>query len=320
MSSFIGIDVGGTKVAAQLLGPGGLGAHCQQPTALDSSDRLIDQFVELVSEAAAGAPYDAVGIGVPSVVRSATGEVASSVNIPLAGVQLRNELGEKLGVPVFVDNDATVAAFAEAHDDELRLVVNNLVMLTIGTGVGGGVVVDGRVFRGATGGAGEVGHQLIALDVEHDVPMPGPRLPQHGSLESLASGRALDHASQAAAVANPESALGRIARTGRPVLGADTVRVAAEGCEVARAVVRRWAHAIGIGIANAINVFDPDQVVIGGGGAAAGQVLLDYATEIATGYVHPGLRGHAKIRFAHFGTHAGVLGAALLARHELEGR
>ncbi len=91
-------------------------------------------------------------------MRFETGEIAASTNIPLKGVPLRKVLGERLGVPVFVDNDATVAALAEAHDDDLNLVSRNLVMITVGTGIGGGVVIDGRIFRGGSGGAGELGH------------------------------------------------------------------------------------------------------------------------------------------------------------------
>lgn len=318
MSNVVGIDVGGTKVAAQMLGQDGLGEHRQQPTELDSTDALIDQFVHLVDKAAGGASIDAVGIGVPSVVRFETGEVVSSVNIPLAGVELRNLLGERLGVPVYVDNDGAVAALAEAHDEELKLAVANLVMLTIGTGVGGGVVIGGHIFRGATGGAAELGHQLIALPADSDIPMAADKFPQAGSLESLGSGSALDRFAREAAAAHPDSGLGRIAAGDDEVSGKDAVQAANDGCEVAIGVVRRWAHAIGIGVANAINTFDPDEVVIGGGGAAAGQILLDHASEIAHGYVLTGLQGHAKIRFARFGAGAGVVGAALLARHELE--
>ena len=119
----------------------------------------------MVDDVAATA-LTAVGIGVPSVVEFETGRVVSSVNIPLADVPLREVLGERLGVPVFVDNDATVAALAEAHDEELQLVARNLVMLTIGTGVGGGSVLGGRIYRGATGGAGELGHTLVGLDLD----------------------------------------------------------------------------------------------------------------------------------------------------------
>ena len=99
----------------------------------------------------------------PSIVRFETGEIAASTNIPLAGVPLRKVLGDRLGVPVFVDNDATVAALAEAHDEDLKLVARNLVMITVGTGIGGGIVIDGRIFRGGSGGAGELGMTLIGL-------------------------------------------------------------------------------------------------------------------------------------------------------------
>jgi glucokinase len=318
MSQVIGIDVGGTKVAATVLGPDGLGEHRQQPTCLDSAEALIEQLVNIVGETAGDQSYDAVGIGVPSIVRFETGEIAASTNIPLEGVALRDVLGERLGTPVFVDNDATVAALAEAYDEELNLVSRNLVIITVGTGIGGGVVIDGQIFRGGSGGAGEVGMTLIGLACAPDIQPATDHFPQPGSLEALASGHALDRLAQAAAAAHPESALGRLAASGHKVLAADAVVAAGEGDVEAAAAVRRWAHALGVGIANAINTFDPDEVVIGGGGAAAGALLLDQAAEFAAGYVHPGLKGRANVRLARWGAPAGVLGAALLAAHELE--
>lgn len=318
MSTVIGIDVGGTKVATAKLGDPGLSDHHQQPTALQDTDQLIDQFVELVGRSAGGDRYDAVGIGVPSVVRFETGEVVSSANIPLAGVELRRVLGDRLGVPVFVDNDATVAALAEAHDENLNLVSKNLVMLTVGTGIGGGVIINGRIFRGASGGAAELGHTLIGLLIDADVPWFSEHFPQRGSLESFASGRALDRIAAAAAERHPESLLAGAVERGRGLTGSDAVEAARQGDQAAVAAVRRWAHAVGIGIANAINTFDPEEVVIGGGAAAAGDLLLDQATEIAAGYVLTGLQGLAKVRLARFRAEAGVLGAALLARHELD--
>ncbi|MGH2835686.1 MAG: ROK family protein [Solirubrobacteraceae bacterium] len=314
----MGIDVGGTKVAATLLRPEAMGEHKQQPTKLESGDALIDQLVQIVGEAAGGGAYDGVGIGVPSIVRFETGEIAASTNIPLKGVPLRRVLGERLGVPVFVDNDATVAALAEAHDQDLKPVSRNLVMITVGTGIGGGVVIDGRIFRGGSGGAGELGMTLIGLACEPDVQASTERFPQPGSLEALSSGTALDRFAHEAALRHPQSALGQLAVTGQQVLGADAVAAARDGDQHAIAAVRRWAHALGVGIANAINTFDPDEVVIGGGGAAAGELLLEPAAQFAAGYVHPGLQGRARIRLARWGATAGVLGAALLAVHELE--
>jgi glucokinase len=317
MTAVVGIDVGGTKVAATLLGPDGLSDTKLQPTTLDSGDALIDQLVEVVGEAAGGQSFEAVGIGVPSIVRFETGEIAASTNIPLKGVPLRKVLGERLGVPVFVDNDATVAALAEAHDEDLNLVSRNLVIITVGTGIGGGVVIDGHIFRGGSGGAGELGMTLIALASDPDMQPAGRHFPQPGSLEALASGTALDRFARAAAE-DRDSALGRLAAADKPVLGPDAVAAARAGDEGAIAALQRWAHALGVGIANAINTFDPDEVVIGGGGATAGDLLLEPAAQFAAGYVHPGLQGRASVRIARWGVTAGVLGAALLAVHELE--
>lgn len=315
MSSVVGIDLGGTKVCAAELLHGRLGESHLQPTDLSGAEALIDQLVEIAHTVGDG--FSAVGIGVPSVVEFATGRIVASVNIPLVDVPLRKVLGERLGVPVFVDNDATVAALAEAHDEQLQLVAHNLVMLTIGTGVGGGIVLGGRIYRGATGGAGELGHTLVGLDLSEGVPLP-TRFAQPGSLEVAASGHALDRLARRAAVEHSGSVLHEIQRESGKVLGADAVRAAREGDEAAAHAVEVWAQHVGIGVANAINTFDPEEVVLGGGAAQAADALLDPACAVARGYVVPGLGQSTTIRLARHGVRAGVLGAALLARHELE--
>jgi glucokinase len=215
-----------------------------------------------------------------------------------------------------VDNDATVAALAEAHDDQLRLVAHDLVMITVGTGVGGGIVIDGRIYRGATGGAGELGHTLVGLDCAGSIPSP-MSFPQPGSLEFVASGHALDRLAAQAANLHPDSELGRLQAAGKEVLGADAVQAAHEGDPSALRMVEIWGQRVGIGVANAINTFDPEEVVIGGGAARAGDLLLEPATRVARGYVVPGLGGRTIIRLARHGVRAGVLGAALLAAQEL---
>jgi glucokinase len=319
VSSVIGVDLGGTKVVVACLRGREIGDSLLEATDRSASGALIDQLVALVNRIR---PDDlaGVGIGVPSVVEFATGRVVSSVNIPLVDVPLRSVLGERLGVPVFVDNDATVAALAEAHDSELRLVARNLVMLTVGTGVGGGIVLGGRIYRGATGGAGEFGHTLVGFDLSGAaaVPSPGPHFPQPGSLEYAAAGHALDRLAAEAAASNADSALGRLKSGGKPVLGAEAVEAAEAGDAVAARIVEIWAERVGIGIANAINTFDPDEVVIGGGAARAGELLLEPARRVALGYVVPGLGGRTNIRLAWHGVRAGVLGAALLAAQEVE--
>jgi glucokinase len=317
MSDVVGVDLGGTKVAAALLNGGRLGDSVIEPTNGSSPTALMDQLVELVARVRSG-ELSAVGIGVPSVVEFETGRVVSSVNVPLADLPLRQLLGDRLGVPAFIDNDATVAALAEAHDEQLHPVARNLVMLTVGTGVGGGLVVGGRIYRGATGAAGELGHTLVGLALsERTVPAPNG-FPQPGSLESLASGRALDRLAADAAERHPDSALGRLRAEGKALLGPDAIRAARKGDPVASRVVEMWAERVGVGIANAINTFDPDEVVLGGGGALAGELLLAPATRVARGYALAGVGRRTTIRLARHGVRAGVLGAALLAMHELE--
>jgi glucokinase len=313
----IGVDLGGTKVAVAPLRDNKLGESTIRPTQRSDSGTLINQLVEMVEEVRS-ADLGAVGIGVPSVVDFETGRVVSSVNVPLANVALRQVLGERLGVPVYVDNDATVAALAEAYDEQLRLVARNLVMLTVGTGLGGGIVIGGRSYRGATGGAGELGHTLVGLDFGDGV-LPPTRFPQPGSLESFAAGSALDHLAAGLAASHPDSALGRARAEGKPVLGADVVRAAHEGDADAKRVVELWGERVGIGIANAINTFDPEEVVIGGGAARAGSMLLEPAKRVALGYALPGLGRRTTIRLARHGVRSGELGAALLAAHEQEG-
>jgi glucokinase len=316
MGAVVGVDLGGTKVAAATLSEATMGESVIRSTDLSSSDAVVDQLVELVGDVRPG-ELAAVGVGVPSIVEFETGRVVSSVNIPLTDVPLRHVLSDRLGVPVFVDNDATVAALAEAFDEQLQPVAQNLVMITVGTGVGGGLVIGGRIYRGSTGGAGELGHTIIGLDRAREVPLEH-HFPQPGSLESLAAGHALDHLAERAALDDPDGVLGQAGAQGKPVLGADVVAAANRGDSLAVRTVRLWAQRVGIGVANAINTFEPDEVVIGGGAALAGELLLEPAIEVARAYVVPGLGESTKIRLARHGAQAGVLGAAMLALHELE--
>jgi glucokinase len=313
----VGVDLGGTKLAAAPLRERELGESLVKPTDLSGGEALIDQIVAMVAEVK-DRELEAVGVGVPSIVEFSTGRVVSSANVPLKDVPLREVLSDRLGMRVFVDNDATVAALAEAHDGYLRLVSRDLVMLTVGTGVGGGLVLGGRIYRGATGGAGELGHTIVGLDLSGNVPAPQERFPQPGSLEYVAAGHALDRLAVQAAEEHRDSALGRLGADGKEVTGVEAVEAAQSGDDAAARIIEVWGERLGIGIANAINTFDPEEVVIGGGGARAGELLLEPAQRIAGAYVLPGLGGRTTIRLARHGVRAGVLGAALLAVHELE--
>ena len=202
-------------------------------------------------------------------------------------------------MPVVVDNDATCAALAEAYDDDGSLVATHLVMFTIGTGVGGGIVINGRVLRGATGAAAELGHTIIAADLRRAPFAHADDFPQPGSLESLASGTALGELGAEHGI--PHGTLIEAARDGHPG---------------ALAAIDLLGRRLGIGIANAINTFDPDLVVVGGGVSSAGELLLGPAREEARRYVLTGVGTRTQILRARYGTRAGVRGAALLAGQE----
>jgi glucokinase len=292
----IGVDVGGTKVAVAVLEGGRLREPKTHATDTSSSQALLDQLADIICAEADGA--SAVGIGIPSVVEWETGRVRSSVNIPLADVPLRQVLSQRVGLPVFVDNDATVAALAEAHDEQGQLATRHLVMLTLGTGVGGGIVIDGRIYRGATGAAPELGHTIIGARLAEGRPEISDGYPRPGSLEALSAGRRLDTLGRERGYAD----------------GPAVVEAARRGEDGALEALRIVGAGVGVGIANAINTFDPEVVCIGGGVSAAGDLLLDPAREIAWKFVLPGVGTRTEIRLAHYGPRAGVRGAALLAR------
>jgi glucokinase len=313
VSETVGVDVGGTKVSVAALRDGVLTEPVVTPTEHGGAEQLIAEIVAGI-ERARSRRTSAVGLGVPSVVEAATGRLRSSVNVPFEDLPLRQLLGERVGLPVFVDNDATVAALAEASEGE-RIVVDNLVMFTVGTGVGGGLVLGGRLYRGATGAAGELGHTLVGVDLADGAPDPG-KFPQSGSLESFAAGRELDRLAAAAAGEHPESALGRSRAQGGKVGGPEAVAAALAGDATAIDAIRVLGERLGVGIANAINTFDPDVVAIGGGASAAGDLLLEPARRTARAYVLPGVGTETEIRIARSGPEAGVLGAALLAATE----
>jgi glucokinase len=294
----IGVDVGGTKVSVAVLEDGRFSDPQIAPTDLSSSDALVEQLVATIG---AQGPATAVGIGVPSVIDFATGTARSSVNIPLQGVPLRHTLTERLGIPTFVDNDATVAALAEAHDDEMRPIADIVVMFTVGTGVGGGIVIGGRTFRGATGAAPEIGHTIIGAALGDGAPA-ADGFPHPASLEHHAAGRALDRLGHERGIGD----------------GHAVVAAAKAGDPAALDAIRILGEALGVGIANAINTFDPDLVIVGGGVSTAGDLLLGPARESAQRFVVRGVGTRTDIRLARYGPQAGVRGATLLAGQELE--
>jgi glucokinase len=315
---FIGLDVGGTKIASATLEDGKLETRELVKTDVSDSDTLIGQLVELIDNLRSDRTV-AVGVGLPSIIEFETGRIAHSVNIPLADLPLRELLTDKAGIPVYIENDASCAALAEAFDENGELVCPNLVMFTVGTGVGGGMVFNGRLYRGATS-AGEMGHTVIGLDLEDGAPTPEGKHPLPGTLEYLAAGRALDRLAEREARQEAGSYLAKRLEEDGEVTGHDVVDGAKAGDDDALRVLDILGQRLGIGIANAINMFDPQEIVIGGGVSRAGELLVEPARRVAKEYTVPGLGLHTTIRLARHGAQAGVLGAAMVAVHEEEAK
>jgi glucokinase len=310
----IGVDVGGTKVAAARIDGRDCVSGVENPTELGSSEELVEQIESTVRQviAAEGDPA-AIGVGLPSQIDFATGTVMASVNIPLEGVPLGRDLENRLGVPVSVDNDANLAALAEAHYVEGGP-ARFLVMYTLGTGVGGGVVIDGTIFRGATGLGAELGHAVIQVD---GPPCPG-HCPNRGCLEALCSGMALERDATEFAQDHPDSTIGKLLGDRDKVRGRDVVMAAREGDADARKLLERLGTFLGVGLSSAINTFEPEHIVIGGGLSQGADLFLDRAREEAESRALPALAGRVRIARAQAGAQAGLIGAGLLALQELQ--
>ena len=306
----LGVDVGGTKVAVAAVDGVTAADKAEHATVTTSTDALLDGVEHVIREVIrkAGEP-EGIGVGVPSQIDFATGTVETSVNIPLSGVPLREELARRFDLPVFVDNDANCAALAEAHMVGER----DLVMLTLGTGVGGGVVIDGMTFRGAHGLGAELGHITVNPD---GPPCPG-NCPNRGCLEAYCSGQALERDATELARDKADSGLGsRLDADGN--LSTHELVAAAEARDPdALLIFQNFARMLGIGIANYVNIFEPSRLAIGGGLSRASHLFFDRAVQEAGARALPALWKRVHVAPAEGGADAGMIGAGVLARLEL---
>ncbi|HEV7493561.1 ROK family protein [Baekduia sp.] len=313
----IGVDLGGTKLLAGVVGPDLNVRHRVFRHAREGkgTEQLLDALVEAVEEVrnAAGRELTAVGFGIPSLVDVRTGTAATTVHLPLRDVPFRDVMAERLGVPVAVDNDANAAMVAEHRHGAARG-TRTAALLTLGTGIGGGILVDGQVLHGAHGGAGEWGHMVI--DVDGPLCTCGNR----GCLEMLVSGTALGRAARLAAEELPDSGFGQALRAGREITGMLATELAHDGDPVAREVVTVVGRHLGVGLSNVINILNPEVVVVGGGVIAAGELLLEPAREVVAQRALAPSRDQVRIVPTRFGDASGMVGAALLAMDLVDAR
>jgi glucokinase len=309
----IGIDAGGTKLLGGVVDEQ-LVVHHRVHRLWRGADRgeTLDIMVDAVEEVRAAAPdVEAVGFGIPSIVEFATGASLSSVHLPLDDVPFRSLMSERLDLPVHVDNDANAALLAEARHGAARGAAH-AVLVALGTGIGGGLWLDGRLYRGAGGGAGELGHMVV----DHDGPPCGPGCPGVGCLEVLASGRALGTEGSTVGLAEPESALGQAVAAEREVTGALVTELAHDGDVAARRAVAAVGRRLGAGLTGIVNVFNPEVIVIGGGAGRAGELLLEPAREVVAARALAPNRDIVRIVAAEYGEESGMMGAALMALGE----
>jgi len=233
-----------------------------------------------------------------------------AVNLDLADVAVGALMAERLGLPVFIDNDANVAVLAEHRFGAARG-TRNAVMLTIGTGIGGGLIIDGRLYRGSSGAGAELGHMVI----EAEGPPCQGNCPNRGCVEALASGTAIAREGLAAAKEAPGSALGRALAGGAVLDGKKVTDAALAGDETARGVLELIGRRIGVALSSLANAFDPEVIVIGGGAILVGELLVDPARAELRARALPPMN-LVPVAGAELGPEAGMIGAATMAMLE----
>jgi glucokinase len=306
----IGIDAGGTKLLGGVVDEH-LVVHHRVHRLWRGGDRqeVLDVLVDVVEEALAATPEtERVGFGIPSLMDRERALSRECVHLPLAGVPFRDLMSERLVRPVVVDNDANCALLAEVEAGAAKG-ARHALLLTLGTGIGGGVLVDGEVYRGSEGSAGELGHVVVEVD--------GRECPcgNRGCLETIVSGTALGDAAVRAAESRPESALAKAQAAGRQVTGALVTELAGEGDADSVAILAEAGRKLGAGLSGLANAFNPEVIVIGGGASAAGELLLGPAREELRRRAL-GPNRDVRVVPAQFGPEAGMLGAAVLALRE----
>ena len=310
----IGVDLGGSKLLAGAVDPA-LNVHhrATRPARGSGQSAVLDAVVGVVTEVrdaieGASGTVQAVGFGIPCLIDQARGVAVMAVNLPIAGVPFADLMAERLGLPAFVDNDANAAMLAEWRYGAAQG-ARDAAMLTLGTGIGGGLVLGGVLQRGSQGAGAELGHMVVHADG----PQCQGNCPNRGCLETMCSGTALAREAVKIARGRPDSGLGRALASGREINGPLVTELAYDGDAAAIAAIALIGRWLGVGIANLVNMLNPDVVIVGGGVIAAGELLLSPArAEVAERALSPS-KEHVRILPARFGAESGMLGAAALA-------
>lgn len=310
---YIGIDLGGTNIAGGLVDhKGNIVEKMSIPTGRErGSDAVIEDIYKVVDALmksdAVKQPVLGVGIGIPGIADPHTGEVIACVNLNWYNVPLKEKLSEKMSVPIFIDNDATVAGVAEfqvAQEGKYK----NAVMLTLGTGVGGGILIDGKVIAGHHGIGSELGHMIVGEG------MYQCGCGRMGCLETFASSTAIIHYAKYLISSGKNSIMKDMVQGNLENISGEIIFNAAKnGDAVANEVVNRLVKYLSIGIMNIVCTIDPEVIFLGGGISMAGDFLLDKIKAELETLKYFKATPHAKVEIAKFKNDAGIIGAAMYA-------
>ena len=316
---YVGVDIGGTNLKAGLVDENGvlLATQKMKVASIADDDGLAWTVASLVQELAhtvniSVSDVASVGVGVPGTVEIRSGSINYTCNLPLRNVPLRKLFHHYLSIPLYIENDANCAALAEflvgAGRDSKRFVT-----ITLGTGVGAGIVHNGKIYHGANGMAGEVGHMVIQRG---GLPCPCGR---HGCWEQYASATALKRMTAAALAAHPHSILAQVvAENEGRVSGQSAFIAARRGDPVGQQVCDEYVDYLACGVVNVVNIFQPDTLAIGGGvsNEAEEQLLLPVQQRVARESIPCGRDRRTRIVKAELGNQAGIIGAALLGKNK----
>ncbi|MDD4796393.1 MAG: ROK family protein [Eubacteriales bacterium] len=314
---YLGVDLGGTNIAIGLVDEQGNILHKDSVPTLSARPpaEVVDDMAALCRKvtADAGKSMDdiaAVGIGVPGLTIDETGVVVFATNLGWHDVHMGTQLGRALNKPVHMDNDANVAALGEVVAGGMRG-AKNAIFLTLGTGVGGGIVLDGKIFSGTHHVGGEVGHMITVINGEPCT------CGNRGCWERYTSATALIREGKKAAQRNPQSLINKKVAGDLDKISARTVIDAAREEDAdAVQIYRDYIEALALGIINLINLLDPEMVAVGGGVAAAGDFLLEPLKACVASHVFYKDAPHAEIVLAVLGNDAGIIGAAVDAMNK----
>ncbi|HEY7874311.1 MAG TPA: ROK family glucokinase [Actinomycetota bacterium] len=308
----IGVDVGGTGTKAGVVDrDGAVLARSERPTDPTAGTKGIIGTIDdlLLKAGRLDVSIAAIGVGAAGFVDAGSGSVTFSPNLTYDDPEIATAVEARVGIPTVVDNDANAAAWGERKFGAARG-SDHVALITLGTGIGSGFIVEGRLVRGFTGAAAELGHMVVDPD--------GPQCPcgLRGCLEQLASGTAIARLGKQAVEADAGSSILSFAGSIEEITAEHVGKAAREYDDAARSVLRRAGTSLGVGLSNVANLFDPEMIVLGGGVVAAGEPYLGAARDTLVRMTQAQRRRAMRLDVTSLGRDGGIIGAAALAYDE----